>query len=140
MATPLKKKNNPVPVASAASSESASSAASSESAPAPQPVSPYAQVPQFPTQEAPEGILFDFCSGLRVKFPEGEGKYQVVFTERDTDNVVFASPAKGNDYAVSKKKYFVDYKLSLYHEGEKEPFFVHEYDAKGKTVLVQIPG
>lgn len=146
MPTPLKKKSLITPesgknsVLQQSSAVQTSSQVNSAAENQEQVLSMYANIPQEPTQKGPEGILYDFCYGLRVKIPEGDSKYHVTFTDNDSENVVFASPVKGGDYVVSNKKYFVNFRLSVYRECEKEPFFVHDYDAKGKVVLAQIPG
>ena len=49
-----------------------------------QPEPTFAMPPDVPTQEAAEGIRFDFNNGLRVRFPE-KGEFRCVFRDLDTD-------------------------------------------------------
>ena len=53
---------------------STTEAASGVSASAPEQEELYGRVPVRPVMEAAEGIRFDFNEGLRVQFPETEGK------------------------------------------------------------------
>ncbi len=96
------------------------------------------------------GIRFDFNAGLRVSVPKGN--YRVRFIDKDSSLTVYDAAASGV-IATSTKRYFVNFRLEVYEtisEEEKrqrknkdESFedkliFSHDYDAKGKTVLIKV--
>ena len=110
--------------------------------------------PQTPTQETPvEGLRFDFNAGLRVSVPEGN--YRVRFIDRDAALTVYDAKASGV-IASSTKRYFVNFRLEVYEtpteeeqrarKDKDEPLleekliFSHDYDAKGKNVLMKFAG
>ncbi len=81
--------------------------------------------PAAPTQETDvPGLRFDFNNGLRVSVPEGD--YRVRFIDRDSHLTVYDAKAS-NVMATSTKRYFVNFRL-------------HDYDAKGKKVLLKFAG
>ncbi|MBQ9377649.1 MAG: autotransporter strand-loop-strand O-heptosyltransferase [Schwartzia sp.] len=107
--------------------------------------------PAVPTMEADvPGIRYDFNLGLRVSVPQGN--YRVRFVDRDAALTVYDAAASGV-LATSTKRYFVNFRLEVYEtlsEEEKkkrkakdESFedrlvFSHDYDAKGKRVLMKV--
>lgn len=109
--------------------------------------------PQIPTQETPvEGLRFDFNMGLRVLVPEGN--YRVRFIDRDAALAVYDAKASGVT-ATSTKRYFVNFRLEVWQMPTEEEqkaakareetleetlIFSHNYDAKGKNVLLKFAG
>ncbi len=109
--------------------------------------------PQTPTQETSvEGLRFDFNAGLRVSVPEGN--YRVRFIDRDAALTVYDAKASGV-IATSTKRYFVNFRLEVYETPTEEEqkaakakeetleeklVFSHDYDAKGKKVLMKFAG
>ena len=109
--------------------------------------------PQTLTQETPiEGLRFDFNAGLRVSVPEGN--YRVRFVDRDAALTVYDAKASGV-IATSTKRYFVNFRLEVYESPTEEEqkaakakeetteeklVFSHDYDAKGKNVLMKFAG
>ena len=95
--------------------------------------------PAAPTQETGvPGLRFDFNNGLRVSVPEGD--YRVRFIDRDSHLTVYDAKASGV-MATSTKRYFVNFRLEVYATLPEETLlFAHDYDAKGKKVLLKFAG
>lgn len=95
--------------------------------------------PVCPTQEAVNGIRFDFNNGLRVQFPE-YGEYRCVFRDLDTECLLYSMDVQPGCVVESVKKYFIRFSLEVYRKYALEkPIFRHDFDLTGKDVLVQIP-
>ena len=92
--------------------------------------------PAAPTQETGvPGLRFDFNNGLRVSVPEGD--YRVRFIDRDSHLTVYDAKAS-SVMATSTKRYFVNFRLEVYATRPEETLlFAHDYDAKGKKVLLK---
>lgn len=110
-------------------------------APPPTPVQPqiYGDMPEEPTQNLGDGILFDFNCGCRMKFPDNGKEYRLVLKDADSELVVFAADVTPGAFIVSVKKFFVRFRIEIYPKGSNELLYSHEYDAAGKTVVVQLP-
>ena len=80
------------------------------------------------------GLLFDYNDGLRVHVPEGN--YRLVIIDLDDCLTVFNGDVSGTTICTTKK-YFVNYRFELYKD--EEMVFSHDYDAKGKNILLQYP-
>jgi autotransporter strand-loop-strand O-heptosyltransferase len=89
-----------------------------------------------PTQAGPNGLLFDFNSGARVLVPEGEHPWRIRLSDMDTGNILFETELAAGRIN-STKRYFVRFKLEAWQKGEL--LFAHEYSAKDRDVLVQLP-
>ena len=98
------------------------------------------------TQQADiEGISYDFNLGARVSVPQGE--YMVKLIDRDACLTVYEQPASGVIVS-SSKRYFVNFRIEV-HQLDKGKstdkkkvyrlLFSHDYDAKGKNVLIKFP-
>ena len=99
----------------------------------------FGPIPKEPTQEAVEGIRFDFNDGARVKFPKGAKSYRIRFVDLDNmvtlyDGIV---PPGGDAFAISEKKFFVNFRIVLSKPEDDELVFAHDYDARGKVVMVR---
>ena len=95
--------------------------------------------PSIPTQEAVNGIRFDFNNGLRVQFPE-HGEYRCVFRDLDTGCLLYSMDVKPGCTVESVKKYYVRFSLVIYCSyALDEPIFQHDFDLTGRDVLIQIP-
>jgi autotransporter strand-loop-strand O-heptosyltransferase len=112
--------------AAAASSGSGSAAASGPWA--------YPAPAAIPTQEAPDGIRYDFNLGARVTLPPGE--WRVRLRDLDTGNILFETESKGA-LINSSKRYFVRFGIEV--RAKDELVFAHEYAAEDREVLVQLP-
>lgn len=132
----------------------------SVSADAPEREEIYGRVPVRPTLEAPEGIRFDFNDGLRVQFPEEGGPWHIIFRDLDTGVILYAQDVEKGSYVTSVKKFFVRFRLEIFRKEELDafaarvkrdpyladdetqrpkPFFKHDYDAKNRVVMIQLP-
>ena len=92
-----------------------------------------------PTQSGPLGIRFDFNQGARVVLPErseGQPSWKVRLRDLDSGNILFESENRGATVA-SAKRFFVRFKIEV-HEGETL-VVDHEYDCRGREVIVQFP-
>jgi len=86
-----------------------------------------------PTQDGGHGIWFDFNMGARVKLPEGSD-FRVRLRDLDTGNILFES-GEGPVLVNSTKRYFIRFGVEVWNaDGIK---LEHEYDARGREVLVQ---
>ncbi len=101
----------------------------------------FGAIPAIPTQEAVDGIRFDFNDGLRVKIPEGNPSYRIRFVDLDTKCLLYdaITPAKEGCIVVSNKKYYIKFRLILSDPVNDLVIFTHDYDAEGKNVMVRFP-
>jgi autotransporter strand-loop-strand O-heptosyltransferase len=98
---------------------------------------------RIPTQTGPEGIRFDFNRGCRVLLPaRTEGLWRVRLYDLDTGNTLFHSENAGAIVS-SSKRWFVRFRIEVWSiEGEgtePRPVLTHDYDARGRDVLIQFP-
>lgn len=97
--------------------------------------SAYPPVAAVPTQEAPGGARFDFNCGARVSLPPGR-RWRVRLRDLDTGNVLFESQNEGAQVA-SAKRFFVRFGVEIW--ADEQSLFTHEYDARGRDVLILFP-
>ncbi len=97
---------------------------------------PFPAPSEMPTQAAPRGIRYDFNDGCRVLVPEADRLWRVRLSDLDTGNVLFEAEAKVGRIN-STKRYFLRARIEVWSGGES--VFVHEYDASGKEIAVQLP-
>jgi autotransporter strand-loop-strand O-heptosyltransferase len=88
-----------------------------------------------PTQHGPDGIRFDFNSGARLTVPEGD--YRSTLSDLDTGNLLFQS-ARGGVTINSSKRFFVRFRIEV-RDGEGAVVFAHDWDARGREVLITLP-
>ena len=150
---------SPVP-ASAAPAPAPEKAPEAQPQPVPVVEEIYGKLPVEPVMEAPEGIRFDFNEGLRVKFPETGGPWHIIFRDIDTGVILYSQDAGPNVYITSVKKFYVRFRLEIFHKSDMDafaaavkknpylaadkdkhpkPFFEHDYNAEGRTVMIQLP-
>jgi autotransporter strand-loop-strand O-heptosyltransferase len=98
----------------------------------------FAPPPKNLTQEAIEGIRFDFNDGVRVAFPNS-GKYRCMLTDIDSGVIVYNMDVQTGAIVASVKKYFVPHKIDVFECDSGKLVFSHEFNAMSKDVLVQIP-
>ena len=119
-------------------SETVSSATAAPSANASAFPPPAAQ----PTQLGPHGIRFDFNQGARVVLPAREkGQWRVRLRDLDTGNILFQSDVKGA-FVSSAKRFYVRFSVEVWElddAGNTTPVLTHEYDCRGRDVLIQFP-
>ncbi|MGH6740934.1 MAG: autotransporter strand-loop-strand O-heptosyltransferase, partial [Bradyrhizobium sp.] len=119
---------------SASSATTAATQSQSASAGAAKPAYPSAAA--VPTQEAPQGVRFDFNEGGRVVLPESEHPWRVRLFDLDTGNILYETELKAGRVA-STKRYYVRFRIDVWQEGES--VFSHEYSAEGQPVLINFP-
>ncbi|WP_146377278.1 autotransporter strand-loop-strand O-heptosyltransferase [Cronobacter turicensis] len=92
--------------------------------------------PEIPTQQGPEGILYDFNDGARLLLPAGD--WRVEISDDETGNILFAGDiAEG--WVISTKKYYVPFRLQVWKKGQSEPLFDHALNMRNKPVLISFP-
>jgi autotransporter strand-loop-strand O-heptosyltransferase len=116
--------NQPPPEAPA---PAAASAPAQRAYPAPAPI---------PTQVGPADIRFDFNDGSRVVCPASEHPWKVRLRDLDTGNILFETEFGGGQVN-SMKRYYVRFGIEVHRQGEL--IFGHEYAAKDREVLIQLP-
>lgn len=95
---------------------------------------------KIPTQEAVDGIKFDFNDGLRVYFPKNQKKYRCIFKDAQTDIILYNNESVPGCLITSVKKYYLKFKLQIYQKDKYEvPLFQHLIDLTNKQVFIQIP-
>lgn len=110
----------------------------SQAAPHKQP-SIYGEVPQIPVLDAVEGIKFDFNDGIRILFPHNGNEYHVTFTDIDTGIILYSNDTVPGAYVTSVKKFYIRFRLIIHKKGGTEPIFTHDFDAKDREVMIQLP-
>lgn len=99
----------------------------------------FGNIPIEPTQNAVEGIKFDFNHGIRILLPQNGKEYHVTFLDIDTGVILFSADAQPGAMITSVKKFFIRFRLMIYHKGEPEPIFTHDYNAENQDVMIQLP-
>jgi autotransporter strand-loop-strand O-heptosyltransferase len=103
---------------------------------------PYPPAADIPTQAGPSGIRFDFNRGARVVLPRRtEGKWRVRLRDLDTGSILFLTENQGA-FVSSAKRYFVRIGVDVWEldeAGIATDVLTHEYDAREREVLIQLP-
>ena len=92
------------------------------------------------------GLMFDFNYGARVQVPQGD--YHVRLIDRDAALTLYDADANGAVVS-STKKYYVRFGIEVYEKTPKEGgkpdekelklIISHDYDCRGKNVLMKFP-
>jgi len=98
----------------------------------------FGDVSAEPTQDAVCGIKFDFCDGVRVRFP-GDEEFHLSFIDDDSDEITYACNVQKGAMAVSVKKFFVNWRIEIRRKGETEVLFQHKMNLENQNVLIQLP-
>lgn len=106
----------------------------SSDADAPKPAYPAAA--ELPTQVGPKGLRFDFNDGARVFCPEAETPWRVRIWDAECGNLLFETQFAGGRVN-SSKRYYVRFRIEVL-QGD-EVVFSHEYNARDRHVLIQLP-
>jgi autotransporter strand-loop-strand O-heptosyltransferase len=101
-----------------------------------QPKPAYPVPAELPTQQGPHGIRFDFNDGARVFCPESSSLWKVRLRDIDTGNILFETEFAGGRVN-STKRFYVRFAVEVYQKGEL--VLRHEYSAKDREILVQLP-
>ena len=99
----------------------------------------YGDIPAIPVVDAVEGIKYDFNSGVRVFFPQGDKKYHLKFSDADTGLVMYDSDCNPGTVVTAVKKYYIRYKIVITEQGTGRAVFEHVMDLKGRKVVIQFP-
>ena len=125
---------NPAPSSQAHFPPASTPAVSSASAA--QPKYAYPPPAEFPTQEGPRGIRFDFNSGCRLMLPQAAHPWKVQLSDLDTGNVLYQTEmVEGR--VNSSKRYYVRFRVEVWQQGQS--VFSHEYSAADREVLILFP-
>lgn len=90
-----------------------------------------------PTQVGIHDLRFDFNDGCRLATPEGQ--WHVRLRDLDTGNILFETDI-GAGRINSTKRYYLRGRIEVWSgEMTGEPVFRHDYDARDREVLVQLP-
>jgi autotransporter strand-loop-strand O-heptosyltransferase len=101
-----------------------------------QPKHLYPKPAEFPTQEGPRGIRFDFNSGCRLMLPQAAHPWKVQLSDLDTGNVLYQTEmVEGR--VNSTKRYYVRFRLEAWQQDQL--LFSHDYSAVGREVLIVFP-
>jgi autotransporter strand-loop-strand O-heptosyltransferase len=125
-----------------ATTESASAAKAASQATAAK--ATYPPTARIPTQNAPEGIRYDFNDGCRVQLPVRQsGSWKIRLRDLDSGNILYETENKGATIQ-STKRWYVRFRLEVWaiEEGQSESLrlvFSHDHDLTGKDVLIQFP-
>jgi len=109
--------------------------------PAPAP-NPYITPPDLPTNDAGQGIHFDFNWGARVLLPKRpDGRWRATLTDLDNSTIIFQGDVE-EGHLSSTKKFFIRFAVDVVRiatDGTETKVLRHEYDARDKLILVQLP-
>jgi autotransporter strand-loop-strand O-heptosyltransferase len=98
---------------------------------------PYAPAALVPTQEGLDGLRYDFNEGCRVLAPDNGRPRRIRLLDLNTSNTLFETTGGFRAGLVrSAKRYFVRFRLEVW--GDDGLVFSHDYDARGRDVLVQL--
>lgn len=94
----------------------------------------------LPTQHAIRGIRFDFCSGLRVYFPDDiSGVWTLEVYDADSRLMLQKTNIRAGDYFVARKRYYVNYAFRLFDENGKNVYNYKGLDLQGRDVFIRFP-
>lgn len=105
-------------------------------------INPYVLPPDLPTNDAGQGIHFDFNWGARVLLPKrADGRWRATLTDLDNSTIIFQGELE-EGHLSSTKKFYIRFAIDverLSPDGTETKVLHHEFDARGKIVLVQLP-
>jgi autotransporter strand-loop-strand O-heptosyltransferase len=123
--------------ASAAQATPPSAETTASSAAASSPAKPaYPPPAEIPTQEAAQGIRFDFNNGCRLMLSESAHPWRVRITDLDTGNILYQTEMTAGRVN-SSKRYYVRFRVEAWQQDQL--IFSHDYSAADREVLVQFP-
>lgn len=101
-----------------------------------EPVPSFTPVAERPTQAGPQGITYDFNSGIRVGLPRADVPWRVRLSDLDTGNILFDAEVP-EGFVSSSKRYFLRGRIEVWRQGEA--VLSHDYDCADRDVLIQFP-
>jgi len=97
---------------------------------------------EMPTQVGPHGLRFDINHGARVVLPQrSTGSWRIRLQDLDTGNILFQNDNKGA-FIRSSKRFYVRFGIDIWdvdEDGAATAVFTHEYDVRGRDVLIHFP-
>ena len=97
---------------------------------------PFIAAPELPSQEGPEGILFDFNDGARIFLPKGN--WLVEISDEETGNVLFREFVE-QGWVISTKKYYIKFRIAIWKGSDQFLVFEHTMNLLKKEVLISFP-
>lgn len=97
---------------------------------------PFIPPPEMPVSVADRQILFDFNDGARLFLPEGDWRVQI--SDEFSGNILFNARVK-RGWVQSTKKYYTDFRLTVWQDDEEIPVLDHPMTLQGKEVLISFP-
>ncbi len=93
----------------------------------------------IPSQEAVDGIHFDFAFGYRVNVPADAPRevYEIRFFDLDSGMPLERYELKRGQTLVGNRKFFIRYRMEILANGQF--LFAHDYDCTGRRVYVVVP-
>lgn len=89
-----------------------------------------------PEQSTANEISINFIDSPFVEIKGGLNKnYNVSFIDQSTDEIVFQTKIKNNEWCRPNRKWFTNWKIEIQAENETKPF-IHSLDLKGKRVFI----
>ena len=82
------------------------------------------------------GIRYDFCHGLRMRFPSEGGPWRLTVSDVDTGTVLYDNDIAAGSVFLSLKKYYVRFRVQLAAGGWT---WEHTLDLRGQTVAIISP-
>jgi autotransporter strand-loop-strand O-heptosyltransferase len=134
--TPLLALTNANPAPSPQANFASASAPVVSSASAAQSKSAYPPLAEFPTQEGPRGIRFDFNSGCRLMLPRAAHPWKVKLSDLDTGNVLYTTEIV-DGRVHSSKRYYVRFRIEVRQQDQL--LFSHDYSAADRDILIVFP-
>jgi autotransporter strand-loop-strand O-heptosyltransferase len=123
------------PAEKTSSSQATASGSAAGTSAATVPKRAYPPPAPIPTQTGAAGIRFDFNDGARVLCPQGQA-WKVRLRDLDTGNILFETEFQGGSVN-STKRYYLRFGIEVYRDNEL--VLGHEYSAKGREILIQLP-
>ncbi|MCQ2397122.1 MAG: autotransporter strand-loop-strand O-heptosyltransferase [Lentisphaeria bacterium] len=91
------------------------------------------------SQEAVEGIRFDFAFGYRISIPAAATPrtYLIKIFDQNSGLMLWQAEMKSGQTAIGQKKFLIRYRLEIHRDGQM--IFAHDFDLKGRKVYAVIP-
>ena len=96
-------------------------------------------IPNIPTQNAVDGIKFDFNFGIRFSFPPNYNHYKLICKNADNRLYYYNNNVENDSSVVLMKKYLIKYDIEIKNVSTNEIVFKHKFDLENKDVLIAFP-
>ncbi len=95
-------------------------------------------LPTVPTQEAVNGVRFDFNHGYRFYFP-ANSDYILRICDNRSGLEMLRQRVQGENGITGEAKFFIDYHIELLEPESGKVLFSHDFNPAGKRVNIAIP-